>query len=57
MPQITEIFTFRVDETVQRLVDSLRTVEWAVAQLLNKTVQHTWEHGNAVLRIALFAAR
>ncbi len=25
--------------------------------VLNKTVQHTWEHGNAILRIALFALR
>lgn len=33
MPQVTDVFSFRVDETVQRLEDSLRTVEWAVAQL------------------------
>ncbi|MEX0781383.1 MAG: hypothetical protein WD557_01955 [Dehalococcoidia bacterium] len=30
---------------------------WSPALVLNKTFQHTWEHGNAILSIALFAPR
>ena len=30
---------------------------WSPARVLAKSFQHTWEHGNAVLRVALFAPR
>ena len=30
---------------------------WSPARVLAKSFQHTWEHGNAILRVALFAPR
>ncbi len=30
---------------------------WSPARVIAKTFQHTWEHGNAILRVALFAPR
>ena len=29
----------------------------SIAWVATKTFQHTWEHGNAILRVALFAPR
>lgn len=30
---------------------------WSPARVVAKSFQHTWEHGNAILRVALFAPR
>ncbi len=30
---------------------------WSPARIVAKSFQHTWEHGNSILRVALFAPR
>jgi hypothetical protein len=30
---------------------------WSPARVLAKSLQHTWEHGNSILKVALFAPR
>jgi hypothetical protein len=30
---------------------------WSPARILSKSLQHTWEHGNSILKVALYAPR
>ncbi len=35
----------------------LGPTRWSPARVLSKSLQHTWEHGNAILKVAFFAPR
>lgn len=56
MAQAADIFTFRVDDTAHRLEESLRTLEWALAQLPEKLYRSTMLAPHAAFGVDCWSA-